>query len=153
MTGVQTCALPILALEADPNAVDASGWTALMYAAGLARKNVVTELRRAGAKLDARSLAGQNVLMAAVQQSALDQVSYLAAVNDVNLQDNKGQTALMLAAHWYWNADLLKVLLRAGARKDVRDRHYRNACDHLGIENEQYQEGQGYVEARSLLCR
>lgn len=143
----------LLVLGADPNAVDASGWTALMYAAGLARKNVVTELRRAGAKLDARSLAGQNVLMAAVQQSALDQIGYLAAVNDVNLQDNKGQTALMLAAHRYWNADLLKLLVRAGARKDVRDRHYRNACDHLAIANEQYHEGQGYVEARSLLCR
>lgn len=142
----------LLALGADPNAADASGWTALMYAAGLAQNNVVTELRRAGAKLDARSLAGQNVLMAAAQHGALDQIGYLAAVIDVNLQDNKGQTALMLAAHRYWNADLLKVLLRAGARKDVRDDHHSNACDHLGIANEQYHEGQGYVEARSLLC-
>lgn len=58
----------LLALGADPNAADASGRTALMYAAGLAQKNVVTELRRAGAKLDARSLAGQNVLMAAAQE-------------------------------------------------------------------------------------
>ena len=59
----------------------------------------------------------------------------------------------MLAAHWYWNTGRLKVLLGAGARKDVRDRHYRNACDHLRIANEQYHEGQGYEEARSLLCR
>jgi len=40
-------------------------------------------------------------------------------------QDNKGQTALMLAAQWYWNSDLLKTLRRAGARKDIRDRPNR----------------------------
>jgi hypothetical protein len=44
----------------------------------------------------------------------------------------------MLAAHWYWNSDLLKTLLRAGARKDIRDRPARTACDHMGIANQQY---------------
>ena len=97
-------------------------------------------------------LTGQNALMAAAQQSALDQIGTLAAINDVNLQDDKGQTALMLAAHWYWNSDLLKTLQRAGARKDVRDRRNRTACDHLAIANQQCHESQGYAEARALLC-
>ena len=72
--------------------------------------------------------------------------------NNINLQDDKGQTALMLAAHWYWNSDLLKTLLRVGARKDVRDRRNRNACDHLEIAHQQYHESQGYAEASALLC-
>jgi hypothetical protein len=142
----------LLTAGANPNDVDASGWTALMYAAGLAQRNVLAELLRAGAKPDARSLAGQNALMAAAQLSSLDQIGALAAFNNINLQDDKGQTALMLAAHWYWNSDLLKTLLRVGARKDVRDRRNRNACDHLEIAHQQYHESQGYAEASALLC-
>jgi hypothetical protein len=57
--------LRLIHAGADVNAVDASGWTPLMYAARLGTLTSVKELLQAGARADLRSKVGENAMDAA----------------------------------------------------------------------------------------
>ena len=124
----------LLAANADPNAQDASGWTALMYASLAPQPGVVPTLIDAGANPGIRSFAGQTALMAAA--TAYDPEaklqSLLAAGADVSAQDQDGKTALMYAiGPQVTRSDVIAFLLRSGARTDLRDAKGLTARDYL----------------------
>src|SRR5579862_914118 len=140
----------LLASGADPNAQDASGWTALIYALQGAHTAVVDALLAAGSDTGVRSFTEQTALMAAASLGYERKtiVPIMVAVSDVNAQDKNGQTALMLAAHTYSQTEVLQSLLTHGARTDLRDSHGRTALDHLREKNAQYEEVRQLLQVR-----
>ncbi|HEX4997353.1 MAG TPA: ankyrin repeat domain-containing protein [Terriglobia bacterium] len=89
----------LLSAGADLNAQDASGWTALMYAARNDKTSgAVAALLKAGADPNARSMMGQTALMAAAAGPDDTLRLLIAAGANINAQDRFGQSALMFAA-------------------------------------------------------
>src|SRR5262249_30566154 len=124
------------------NAQDASGWTALMYAAWAERPETTQALLDAGADPNLRSHRGQTAVMAVSTAFASleEKVRILKAAGaDINAQDEGGQPALMLALEGgpeRWSiplerSNIVSVLLREGARKDLRDARGYTVLDRL----------------------
>jgi ankyrin repeat protein len=123
-----------LSAKADPNAQDASGWTALMYASLAEQPEIMQALLDAGAHPNLRSHRDQTAIMAVVTASSSleEKVTMLrAAGGDINAQDGDGQTALMLAADGFDPLKIVPILLREGARKDLRDARGHTVLERL----------------------
>jgi hypothetical protein len=119
------------------NAVDSSGWTALMYAAQAGPPEAVAILLKARAKAELKSLEGETAMFAAVssEQHPDAKVKMLAAVGvDVNGQDNWGVTPLMLAAGHSRMPNLISSLMQLGADPTKRDVEGKTALDYLAEE-------------------
>jgi hypothetical protein len=115
------------------NDVDASGWTPLMYAASSYGDSVVSEMVKAGAKVNARSWRGETALMASVVTGMAD-ADLLRAGADVNAVNDVGMTALMLLAQ-RGEPDEIITLLKAGADARKKDAAGRTALDYLNAAN------------------
>jgi hypothetical protein len=116
------------------NAVDSSGWTALMYAAQAGPPEAVAILLKARAKAEIRSYEGETAMFAAASstQHADAKVRMLAAVGvDVNGQDNRGVTPLMIAARHSRVPGLISSLIQLGADPTKRDVEGKTALDYL----------------------
>jgi hypothetical protein len=123
-----------LSAKPDPNAQDASGWTALMYASLAQDPEVMQALLDAGADPNLRSRRGQTAIMAVstVFISSEEKVRMLkGAGGDINAQDTDGQTALMVAADGSDPLKIVPILLREGARKDLRDAKGKTVLERL----------------------
>ena len=107
----------LLALGADPDARDASGATALHWAAGglPGRVEVVEALLQAGAAVDAADLAGVTPLMRARFRPAVTR-ALLRAGADPNAVTPAGRTPLRSATEGE-DAEAVRLLLEAGARR------------------------------------
>jgi hypothetical protein len=78
----------------------------------------------AGADPNLRSHRGQTAIMAvSIAFGSLEEKVRMlkAAGGDINAQDADGQTALMIAADGFDQSNIVSILLREGARKDLRD--------------------------------
>ena len=116
------------------NAVDSSGWTALMYAAQAGPTEAVGILLKVRAKAELRSYEGETAMFAAVSsmQHPDAKVRMLAEVGvDVNGQDNRGVTPLMLAAKRSRMPGLISALMELGADPAKRDVEGKSALDYL----------------------
>src|SRR5262245_11254954 len=114
----------------DINALDARGWTPLMYATQLhADAESIKAILDAGANARARSRTNDTILMiaATAQRPTAEWISALIAAGaDVNAQDRDGRTALTLAIQRFalpegWDPYVIPILRDAGARVDIRD--------------------------------
>lgn len=113
--------------------VDASGWTPLTYAASSYGDSVVSQMLKAGAKVNARSTRGETALMASAVTGMADE-DLLDAGADVNAVNDVGMTALMLLAQ-RGEPDEIKALLKAGANARKKDAAGRTALDYLNAAN------------------
>jgi len=113
--------------------VDASGWTPLMYAAGSYGRSEESEILKAGADVNARSIRGETALMASAVTGMADE-DLLKAGADVNAVNDVGMTALMLLAQG-GDPDEIKTLLKAGADARRKDASGRTALDYLNAAN------------------
>lgn len=128
-----------LSAKPDPNAQDASGWTALMYASLAERPEIMQALLDAGADPNLRSHRGQTAIMAvSIAFTSLEEKVRMlnAAGGEINAQDADGQTALMIAAEWLLmtgsdRLNIVSILLREGARKDLRDARGHTVLERL----------------------
>jgi hypothetical protein len=119
----------------DLNAVDSSGWTALMYAAQAGSPEAVAILLKGRAKAELKSLEGETAMFAAASSAVHPdaKVKMLAAVGvDVNGQDNRGVTPLMIAARHSRMPGLISSLMQLGADPTKRDVEGKTALDYLG---------------------
>jgi TonB family protein len=109
---------------------DASGWTALMYAAAsYSSGQTLDALLRAGANRSHRSSFGDTVLMSAALKGVFDE-RLAQGTGTINAQNRDGVTALMLLAA-RGRVDEIKAALKAGASATLKDQHGRSAVDYL----------------------
>jgi TonB family protein len=113
--------------------MDASGWTPLMYAAGSYGNSEESEILKAGADANARSMRGETALMASAVTSMAD-ADLLKAGADVNAVNDVGMTALMLLVQ-RGDPDEIRTLLKAGADARKKDASGRTALDYLNAAN------------------
>lgn len=136
--------------SADVNTADKDGTTPLMYAIEENRytphrasiSDVIQELLKCGAKIDAHSTTGLTALHMATRAPlddnagdhswiSLDDVAVLNTLvkhgMDVNMVDDTGRTPLMLAAQ-HGKKNRTQFLLAHGAQIDQRDSEGRDAC-------------------------
>lgn len=105
----------------DPNRVNASGWSALMYASYLGHETVCSTLLNYGASVDSTNPRGQTSLMLAATCGNLAVVrSLLKKGADVDKQDQVGETALAHAVACS-QTSVAEALLEAGADPNIRD--------------------------------
>ena len=112
---------------------DASGWTPLMYAAGSYGSSEESEILKAGADVNARSMRGETALMASAATGMADE-DLLKAGADVSAVNDVGMTALMLLVQ-RGDPDEIKILLKAGADARKKDASGRTALDYLNAAN------------------
>jgi TonB family protein len=119
----------LLATQKNANEKDASGWSALMYAAASGHTESVQLLLRAGANPNHVSILGDTPLIASASQRAWD-ADLVRSGAKVNWQNREGQTALMFLAAQA-KVDELRDALKAGASATLKDREGRTAVDYL----------------------
>ncbi|MBQ7606699.1 MAG: ankyrin repeat domain-containing protein, partial [Desulfovibrionaceae bacterium] len=119
-----------LRAEANVNATDQSGWTALMWAifGNQGSSENVDILIKGGADVNV-SVNGYTPLMEAAEFNKNSDVMkvLLAAHANVNAQDNEGKTALIYAVQ-HNTSEIVALLLSAGADRKLSD---KNGCTAL----------------------
>ena len=69
-------------------------------------------------------------LIEAVENNNIDKLKeFINNKVDINYQTEKGDTALILASY-YGNIEIVKLLIKAGANKDITDRWGFTAIDY-----------------------
>jgi ankyrin repeat protein len=123
----------VLTSGGDVDATDASGWTALMYAAASGHSEPVELLLAAKANPNHRSLNGDTPLMASAISRLFDE-DLVHAGADLNAKNSDGTTALMILAA-AGEADEVRDALKAGADATLKDTTGRTAQDYLRLAN------------------
>lgn len=99
------------------------GWTALMFAAARGEPGSLKALVESGADINATNKWRQTALMAAARVGSIEKAQLLLDAGALaNLTDIEGNTALSIAASNEIDAQVLAVLLKAGAPVDMPDR-------------------------------
>ena len=138
-TGVGECSkealLTIIDHGANVNAMNKLDRTALMLALASCKENadVINVLLSAGADLSIADVGGNTSLHAAAGGRCNKEI-WQKLINqsaDVDIRNNKNQTALMLALS-KGNTDAIKVLQNAGAHPDIVDAD-GNTCLHHAV--------------------
>ena len=128
----------LLAEGADPNVVDAYGWTSLHFAVPLSGSGVVSALLEAGADPNTRTVDGVTALHLAARQGTSAVVSDLlgasadpnaAAGEATSTEEENAGTPLHLAARWNDDPSVVLALLDGGADAAARDGNGRRAVD------------------------
>ncbi len=131
----------LLAEGVDPNYIDRTGKSAIVYAAAKGFTDTVRLLLAAGVNADTRYGNDLTVLMWAAGHAndvpVGDGVAVIAMLVEagatLDLQDNRGRTALMVASSLD-HAKSVEALLKAGARADIADNEGKTARDLAGGE-------------------
>ena len=116
----------------DVDAIDSSGWTALMYAAAGSHSEPAQLLLAAGANPNHKSFAGDTPLMASAIDGSFDE-DLVRAGADVNAQNSAGMTPLMILAA-KGEADDVNAALKSGANPHLRDVKGRTALDYVVLQ-------------------
>ena len=122
-------------LQTNPkvDAIDSSGWTALMYAETTTSSDSVSLLLKAGANPNHKSFRGDTPLMVSAMSQLFDG-DLAGAGADVNAANTDGTTALMILAA-KGEGDEVRDALKAGADASLRDSNGRTALDYLHLAN------------------
>jgi len=125
---------------ADPEQVDSSGWTALMYASPescdgscIYEPEVFNLLITAGTNPNYFSPHGDTALMASAYEQRFEEALVNAGAH-VNAQNTDGVSTLMILAS-FGQADEIKKALRRGADARLKDTQGRTALDYLRLTN------------------
>ncbi|WP_138751958.1 M48 family metallopeptidase [Paenibacillus sinopodophylli] len=121
----------LLSSGGNPNAADAEGWTALMWAAQLNDTVSGSALIEAGASLDVvEQTYEETALTIAIYNGSVDVVEVLLKGNaNPDLEDSTGWTPLMTAAT-EGDMESIKLLLQAGADPGKMDETGYTAADY-----------------------
>lgn len=143
----------------DINAVDETGWTALMLAGAMCQEQSVRQLLEWGADVSLKDKNGDTALIGASAafcsgQTVKGQTSIVRMLlqrgANPNTQDSAGETALM-AVTAYGDVGTLHVLLDAGARPEVKDNAGHSALDYAHEALKKYNDHLWTPELRKLV--
>ncbi len=135
----------LLMAEADVNAADNNGWTALHMAVKGGHLEVINRLLTANADVNAPATCGNSrtALQTAVERGHLEVIHRLLTANvNVNAANNFGETALHVAAR-EGHLEVVKRLLMANADVNAADRSDRTTL-HMAVKR-------GYLEVVNRL--
>jgi ankyrin repeat protein len=126
----------LLAAGADARAPDDTGKPPIVYAAAGARLDIVRRLSERNTDINARFANDLTLLMWAAgpdqnvpEAQAIKVVSYLLEAGaHIDDRDNRGRTALMIAAEG-GHAEIADLLLARGADKSLKDKAGKRAAD------------------------
>lgn len=127
---------------ADVNQVDNIKDTPYLYAGANGRLEILKEMVDTGrVNFDLKNRYGGNTLIPAAEKGHLETVKYLVTLPeiDVDYQNNFGYTALIEAVALTSGSevfqDIVRVLLSAGANKDLKDNSGLTALDYAHQKN------------------
>ena len=146
----------LLAQKVAIEAEDASGWTALMYAAGAGSLDQVRQLLAAGANAAHLSRAGETLLFAAAgstEQPVAKLLLLQRSGANVAAVSSDGNTVLAIAVDRYWQPEILKTLLAMGANPRIRNSQGRTALDALEQARQKTDVPEAYAAARAMLLQ
>jgi len=115
----------LLATQKNVNEADASGWSALMYAAASGHSEPVQLLLHAGANPNHVSIRGDTPLIASASQRAWDADLVRSGTKVIGRTEKVRQPLMFLAAQA--EVDELRAALKAGASATLKDREGRTA--------------------------
>lgn len=107
---------------------DARGWTALMYATSEGREKMVSLLLEGGASVHINDRWSRNPLHLAADAPTAVVRSLIKAGAELDKRNSGGVTPLMLAAG-NGRQDIVDILLRAGARLNLKDYQSNSVVD------------------------
>lgn len=123
---------------ADINFKDKKGMTALIHAAGrMSAPYTVQILKMSGYEFDLNGLGDEQSRQIQTEIERMQEQNLkllkvlLAAKPDLNLQDKEGMTAYMTAVQMAQSPEFMATLLKAGARKDLKNFAGKSAEDFL----------------------
>ncbi len=126
--------------NADINAQDENGWTALMLAVIRYSGNpeIITALLNAEADIHMLTANGEPILMFAIKYSGNPEIiaTIINAGADVNAQDQYGNTPLMEAAWHNDDPEIITALLNAGADVNMVETLFGKTAWDFAQENE-----------------
>lgn len=127
----------LLSAGADVNAVDASGQTALFYAAEIGCIEIVKALVIHGANVNAKNQIGMPILYMPTLKSNLECVSYLIEHGaDVNIADGFGMTPLHIAITNKWKEGIY-CLVNKNADLQIKNGDDESAIDRANATNDE----------------
>jgi ankyrin repeat protein len=112
---------------ADVNAAENNGLTPLMHAVMSCDREKIIYLLGKGANVDARNELGVTALGFAMCGYAEVIDPLLAAGADINAQDNKGRTPLMMTIGY---PETTALFIKAGANVNIKDKNGQTALDY-----------------------
>ena len=121
--GLQDLVALLIKYKANIEATSKIGWTAWMYAQQLSKTEIVELLEKNGAKK--HNLSTQAFIKAAEQQDIPMVKKWLAQGVDINLLDEKGETALYKSVSKTADYTCAKVLLESNPRLNIQ---YHNSA-------------------------
>jgi hypothetical protein len=130
-TGRRNIAQYLLQQKVDLEIKNENGDTALAMAVGNNQDDIALDLIKAGAKLDVLTREdGSNLVFRAASANSEKALAVLLKKDpsQVNAPNKKGETALHEAAR-YGSVKTLKTLLKAGAKKDLKNQAGKTPLD------------------------
>ncbi|CAE7455130.1 unnamed protein product [Symbiodinium natans] len=140
----------LLRQNADPNAPDRLGNTALLCAAAEGHLELIQPLLDSGAQLEVHNRFGHTALISAAQAGALEVVEALVKAGaQLEARNEQGATAFLVAAA-AGQVEVVEALLRAGTQLEPRNRIGETALIHAAKAG-QLKVVQALVKARAQL--
>jgi len=140
----------LLEKGADVHAIEEKGRTPLFFAIGQKALDVVRLLKEHGADVNARDKTHWTPLFAAIEKNDPEIARYLIEQGaQVKTDDGGGTRSPLLAAAYYGNVEMVKLLLDAGADVSVR-----MSKGHMSYQNQSaldIAQRQGHAEVVELL--
>jgi hypothetical protein len=136
--GDEVSVYPWVKEGADPNELDAYGYSPLLNASVLGRLNAVIELIKNGADVNKKGAFGFAPLHAAAQNGRRDCVAYLLEHGaEINSQNQDNDTAMHLALRAN-RIEIVNLLLRSGADPQIKGFHDKSVIEcaaEVGLED------------------
>lgn len=130
-------------------------WTPLHWASATGQADKMKILIHTGADPFIQSNLNANIIHAAVESNALDSLAYSLEIYkrypkqlDINHANIWGESALIMAAQ-RCSVDCVRLLIQAGADRDVRQENQQVALHYAGLSDK----GDSRRETVALLCK
>lgn len=127
----------LLTQEPQLAGADQAGFTPLSYASRNGKLDVMALLLEKGANVEQPDEAGLTVLAYALDENRLNVAEWLISKGaSVNVQDNHDGYSPLMKAVMYGELKMIQLILKAGAKRDLKSKEGKTALDYLAQRND-----------------